>query len=533
MSPEPLIADPESDPTATWALDPGMVRRLTGRIVTRPGAEQVTTRAPFTGAPLASVPQSTPDDVQAAVARARSVQPSWAARSVRDRAAVLLRLHDLVLRRQDEVLDLMQLEAGKARLHAYEEIADVAINARWNAVHGRRLLADERHRGLVPGLTQVREVHHPRGVVGIIAPWNYPLTLAVSDTLPALLAGNAVVLKPDTRTCLTALWAAELLAEAGLPDGVLQVVVGDGPVIGTAVVDTCDSVCFTGSTATGRTVAARAGGRLIGASLELGGKNVLHVARDADLDRAAEAAVRDCFSNVGQMCVSAERLVLDETIADAFLDRFLARVRRLRLGSALDWSADLGCLIDVGHAERVRAHVDDAVARGARVLVGGTLRPDLGPSFFEPTVLDGVPAGATCRTTETFGPVVSVYRVSSDAEAVALANDTGYGLNASVWTRDLRRGALIARQLQTGTVAVNEAYIATWASTRTPMGGRKASGLGRRHGASGLLRFTEQQSIVVQHVTGFGLLYAQGGQRFSALMTGTLKLAKAARLPWP
>ncbi len=473
MSPEPLIADPESDPTATWALDPAMVRRLTGRVVARAEAVQVTTRTPFTRAPLATLPLSTPDDVHAAVARSRSAQPAWAARRVQDRAAVLLRLHDLVLRRQDEVLDLMQLEAGKARLHAFEEVADVAINARWLAVHGPALLADARHRGLAPGLTRVREVHHPRGVVGIISPWNYPLTLAVSDALPALLAGNTVVLKPDTRTALTALWAAALLAEAGLPEGVLQVVVGDGPVVGTALVDTCDYLCFTGSTVTGRSVAARAGARLVGVSLELGGKNTLYVAADADLDRAAEGAVRDCFSNVGQMCVSAERLVLDETIADAFLDRFLARVRLLRLGSALDWSADLGCLIDVEHAEQVRAQVEDAVARGARLLAGGRARPDLGPSFFEPTVLDGVPVGATCRDQETFGPVVSVYRVRSDAEAVALANDTGYGLNASVWTRDLRRGELVARQLQTGTVAVNEAYMATWGSVRARMGGRK------------------------------------------------------------
>lgn len=533
MVPEPLLADPESDPTATWALDPALVRGLAARVVAAAGAQLVTTTTPFTGAPLGTLPVSTPADVERAVARARGVQPEWAARSVADRSAVLLRLHDLILRRQDEVLDVIQLEGGKARLHAFEEVADIAMTARWYAVHGPRILADERHRGLAPVLTQVHEVHHPRGVVGVIAPWNYPLTLSVGDALPALLAGNAVVLKPDSRTPLTALWAAGLLAEAGLPDGVLQVVVGPGSVVGTALIDSCDYMCFTGSTATGRIIAARAGGRLIGCSLELGGKNALYVAQDADLDRAAEGAVRDSFDNTGQMCISTERLLVHEAVADDFLDRFLDRVRRLRLGPALDYSTDIGCLISTEQVEAVQAHVDDAVRHGARVLTGGRTRPDLGPTFYEPTVLDRVPATATCYATETFGPLVSVYRVSSDAEAVSLANGTEYGLNAAVWTRDLRRGEIIARQIRTGTIAVNETHTATWASKATPMGGRKASGLGRRHGREGILRFTESQSVAVQRLVGFGVLYAQGGQRFADLFTRSLQVARAARLPWP
>src|ERR687884_2222839 len=512
---ERALADPESDPTATWAVDPARARRLTARVVAAPDARRATTTAPFTGAPLAELPLSTPDDVRAAVARARSAQPSWAARDVRDRAEVLLRLHDLVLARRAELLDLVQLECGKARAHAFEEIADVAINARWYARKGPGLLGDVRHPGLVPGLTRVTEVRQPKGVVGVIAPWNYPFTLALSDALPALLAGNAVVLKPDTRTALTALAGAELLAEAGLPEGLLGVVVGDGPVVGGALVDAVDHVCFTGSTATGRVVAQQAAARLVGASLELGGKNGCYVAADADLDRAAEGAVRDCFSAAGQLCVSIERLVLHEEIADAFLDRFLGRVRRLRLGAGLDFGADVGSLVSAEQLARVRAHVEDAVARGATVLAGGRPRPDIGPFFYEPTVLDHVPADAACSREETFGPVVSVRRASSDAEAISLMNETDYGLNASVWTRDARRGAMLARHVVAGTVSVNESFVASWASVAAPMGGRRSSGLGRRHGREGILRFTEPQTVAVQRGPGFGPLHALGQERFT------------------
>jgi len=533
MPAERALADPESDPTATWALDPALVRDLVRGVSAGPSAEQVLTTVPFTGAPLAPLPQSTPDDVRAAVATARSAQPAWAARPVRERAQVLLRLHDLLLDRQSQALDLVQLESGKARGHAFEELADVALNARWYARRGPGILAEARHAGLVPGLTRVAQVQHPCGVVGIVAPWNYPLTLALSDALPALLAGNAVVLKPDTRTAVTALWGARLLADAGLPPGLFSVVVGEGPVVGTALVGAVDHVCFTGSTPTGKVVAQQAAARLVGASLELGGKNTLYVADDADLDRAAEAAVRDCFSSAGQLCVSMERLVLHDAVADAFLERFLPRVRRLRMGTALDFSTDLGCLVSAEQLARTREHVTDALARGARVLAGGHARPDIGPLFHDPTVLDGVPRSARCFTEETFGPVVSVYRVASDAEAVGLANDTAYGLNASVWSRDLRRAGAVARALTTGTVSVNEGYVAGWGAVAAPMGGRKDSGLGRRHGREGLLRFTRSQSVAVQHGVGFGPLYALGGERFSRAFTTAFRVARAARLPWP
>ncbi|MBK7621136.1 MAG: aldehyde dehydrogenase family protein [Kineosporiaceae bacterium] len=508
-------------------------RTLTHGVVASGAAGSITTRSPWTGEALADLPLSTPEDVGMAVQRTRARQPEWAARSARERAGVLLRWHDLVLRRQDEVLDLIQLETGKARTHAFDEVAHVAMVARWYARRGPAMLDDERHVGLVPGLTRIREVHHPRGVVGVIAPWNYPLTLGIGDALAALLAGNAVVIKPDEKTTVTALWAARLLREAGLPEGVVQVVAGDGPGVGGALVGAVDYVCFTGSTAVGRLIAEQAGGRLIGCSLELGGKNALYVAADADLDRAAEGAVRDCFGNAGQLCVSTERLLLHADIAEAFLERFLGRVRRLRLGAALDYSTDVGSLVSAEQLRRVATHVDDAVAQGARVLAGGRARPDLGPTFYEPTVLADVPPAAVCFTQETFGPVVMVRIVPDDESALAVIDEGEFGLTASFWTRDPARGAALARRVSTGTASVNETYAVVFGSVTTPMGGRRASGLGRRHGLDGLRRFTETQSVATQHVVGLGPLYARGPGRVASLFTGALRTARAARLPWP
>ena len=499
---------------------------LVGAVVATSG-ETVTTRAPFDGEHVADLPESSVADVDTAFARARAAQGAWAARSVGDRAPVLLRLHDLVLARQDEVLDIVQRETGKARRHAFEEVVDVALNARHYARTARRDLRPAHRAGLVPLLSQAYELRHPKGVVGIVSPWNYPLTLAVSDALPAFVAGNAVVHKPDTQTALTALWVRELAVEAGLPPDVWQVVIGDGPTIGAAVVDRGDFVCFTGSTRVGREVAERCGRRLVGCSLELGGKNALLVLEDADLDRAAEAAVRDCFTGAGQRCVSMERIYVVEAVHDAFLDRFLKRVRSLRLGTALDYSVDVGSLLSTVQLDRVTAHVDDAVARGATVLAGGRPRPDVGPLFYEPTVLTGVTEEmAVCRD-ETFGPVVAVRSVVDEHEAVRLANDSAYGLHAGVWTRDVARGRAATARIETGTVSVNETYGAAWGATGAPMGGRKDSGLGRRHGREGLLKYTEPQTVAVQHLVGFARPDALPFDRWAAGFTTALRVLKA------
>ena len=511
------------------SLDPALVRRLTRSVTAGARPELQQTRAPWSGELLAELPVSTPADVATAYDVARGVQRAWARRPLAEHARVLLRFHDLVLSRQAEVLDLIQLETGKARKHAFEEVVDVAIVSRHYGLSASRYLRPRRRPGLFPVATRVDELHHPRGVVGIISPWNYPLTLAVSDALPAFLAGNAVVLKPDSQTALTALWSHQLLVEAGLPEGLWQIVLGDGPVLGPEVVAHADYVSFTGSTRVGREIARQAAERLVGCSLELGGKNPFLVLDDAPLDRAAEAAVRAAFSTAGQLCVSMERILVAERVHDAFLDRFLRRVRALRLGTGLDFGPDMGSMVSARQLDVVSRHVEDARAKGATVLAGGRRRPDVGPLFYEPTVLTGTTKEMEVCADETFGPVVSVSTFRDDDEAVERANDSDYGLNAAVWSGDLARGRRVAARIEAGTVNVNEAYGAAWGSVAAPMGGMKDSGLGHRHGAEGILKYTETQTIATQRFIGFNAPPHVSDEQWARVLTGALRVMKAVR----
>ncbi|MGH3347697.1 MAG: succinic semialdehyde dehydrogenase, partial [Nocardioides sp.] len=423
-------ADPEHDPRATYALEPGYVRALTDRIAATSGATSAV-ESPLNGQPLAHIPQSSAGDVTAAAAAARAAQQAWARTPLAERSAALLRLHDIVLDRQDEICDLIGVESGKARKDAFLELAHVALTARYYARTARDHLDTRRVPGMFPGLTRVDVNRIPKGVVGIISPWNYPFTLALCDGLPALLAGNAVVIKPDAQTMLTALLGAELLEQAGFPREIWQVVAGPGRELGTPLIRGVDYVCFTGSTATGTLIAAQCAERLIGCSLELGGKNPLLVLRDADVEKAAEGACRAAFSNAGQLCVSAERFFVADQVYDRFVERFVARTEAMTLGATLDWEVDMGTLISQAQLDTATAHVADAVARGARVLTGGHARPDLGPYFHAPTILEGVNPDMACFGDETFGPVVAVYRFHDEADAVARANAGEYGLNAS------------------------------------------------------------------------------------------------------
>ena len=507
-------------------LPSGLVDRLLRRASVAPDAQRLTVLAPFDGLPLVDLPLADEHDVESAMGALRRGQSAWAARALGDRCAVLLRFHDLVLARREEILDIVQWETGKARKDAMEEVLDVLITSRHYARDARRLLRPRRHRGAFPLAVGVVQLQHPKGVVGVLSPWNYPLSLAASDAIPALIAGNAVLLKPDVQTTLSALWAVDLLIEAGLPEDVMRIVPGEGPVVGPMVIDRADYVMFTGSTRVGREVAARCGQRLIGCSLELGGKNAMIVRADADPDHAAEIAVRACFSNSGQLCISMERLYVHRDVHDAFVAAFVDRVHRMRLDPGTGWGADMGPLISARQRDRVLGHISDAVSRGATVLAGGRSRPDVGPFYVEPTVLAGVTEDMIVCDEETFGPVVAVYPVSSDEEAIRLANDTAYGLNASVVTRDRARGRTIAQRLHAGTVNVNEGYAPAWGSIRAPMGGMGDSGLGRRHGDEGLLKYTESQTIATQRFLGFGAPAGWSDQRWGetvAVALGAMK----------
>jgi len=484
-------------------------------------------RAPFDGTLIGEVPLCTADDVALAVSRARAAQPAWAGLPIGRRCAIARRFADLVLEREAEILDLVQAETGKSRMSAFEELADVALTAAYYARTAARHLHPRHRRGAIPVLTKTVELRQPKGVVGVISPWNYPLTLAVSDAVPALLAGNAVVLKPDSQTPFTALLAVQLLRDAGLPREVFHVVTGPGATLGTPLIDGVDYLMFTGSTRTGRTVGQQCAERLIGFSAELGGKNPLLVLDDVDLSRVVEGAVQACFSNSGQLCISIERIYVQDAVHDAFVAEFTDRVRAMRIGPGNDWDIEMGSLISAQQLETVSAHVDDAVAKGAHLLAGGRARPDLGPLFYEPTVLTGVTDEMTLARQETFGPVVAIYRVADDDEAVARANDTAYGLNASVWSG--RRGQAVARRLRAGTVNINEGYAAAWGSHDAPMGGMGESGVGRRHGREGIHKYTEAQTVAEQRVIPVGPSPLLSGERYARLMSRAVGLMR--RLP--
>ena len=482
--------------------------------------------APFTLEPTVPVPVTSVADVEDVFDRARRAQPRWAGRRHVDRRSVVLAFHDLLLEEQEEVLDLIQWETGKARFHAYQEIAQVASLARHYAVRSAHYLRPQRRRGMVPGATVVTERRVPKGVVAVISPWNYPLYLGVGDVVPALLAGNTVVSKADSQTPLTMLWTRELMSRAGLPEDVWQVVTGRGSETGAALVDRADFVMFTGSTATGRGVARRAADRLVQSSLELGGKNSLVVRRDADLERAARGAVSAAFANTGQMCIHVERIHVHEAVYEAFKQELVAAIGELRLGSSDDYTVDVGSLTSVAQLETVTEHVQDAVDQGAVVVVGGRQRPDLGPLFHEPTVLEGVTPSMRVFAEETFGPVVSLQRFASDDEAVAQANAGAYGLSASVWGRDVRAAEALGMRIRAGAVNINDGAAAAAGSVEAGMGGMGDSGLGRRHGVDGIVKYTDAQTVARQRWLPLGPARGSSVARFVTSTTRQLRIMR-------
>lgn len=468
------------------------------------------------------------DTVRSAYHTARTAQPSWAATDPAMRCRPFLRTSELLLQRRDAALDVVQTETGKARMNALEELLDAAVSIRHYARYAPRLLRPRRRPGALPVLTRTRTHARPHGVVAVITPWNYPLALA-ADVIPALIAGNAVVHKPDTRTARSSMILREHAIEAGLDPRLWQVVTGDVDEIGDQLIDGADYVSFTGSTRAGRQIGQRCADRVIGCSLELGGKNPMIITEDADLDRAVTAALRACFGNAGQLCIGIERIYVQRGAYDDFLRRFVTATKLLRLGSGLDFTADVGSLIDERQLERVRGMVERAVATGARVLAGGRARPDLGPAFFEPTVLVDAAPEAEINREEVFGPVVTVAPYDSDEEAIRLANDSPYGLNAAVFGSDGRRTRRIAERLETGMVNINEGYASGYGSA-APIGGRKRSGTGRRHGAEGLLQYTESQTVASQHLIGFDPFLGMTKEQYARFLSGSVAALSRLRL---
>ena len=458
--------------------------------------ETIEVRNPATLEKIAELPVTANAAVAEAVSCGREAQARWRTTTFAHRARLLYRLRDRLLDEQDKLADVLTAETGRPRTEAYGNELFYLCDAIgvW-AKKSERYLRPTKIRPHFPLMKAKKVVseYAPRGVIGIISPWNFPLTLTLGEALPALMAGNAVVVKPSELTPLSALFGAEAVLKAGFPKHLFQVVIGRGETA-EALIDHVDMVSFTGSVVTGKRVMRRAAERLIPVSLELGGKDPMIVLKDADLERASGACVWGALMNAGQACTSIERVYVEAEVYDDFVAQVCSKTRAIRQGPGEEL-VDVGCMTSESQLDKVTAQVNEAVSRGAKILVGGRRNPNYSGLYYEPTVLVDVDQDMSVMKDETFGPVIPIMKVRDAAEALRLANDSPYGLGASIFCRNPRSAAILAEQIESGAVCVNDSLI-NFIIPDTAMGGIKESGIGYRHGAEGIRKYCRQKSIV-------------------------------------
>lgn len=488
---------------------------------------------PATGELLRRFECAREPEVHAAVARARAAQAGWNAVGARKRAAILRRFQNLLYQKKSEVGELITRETGKPYVEALTtEVLVVLDAARFLIQNAYKLLRDEpvAHGNLAMKTKAGLILREPYGAIGIISPWNYPFSIPATESLAALVAGNAVVLKPSELTSLTALKLASLLHAAGVPENVFQVAVGDGASGAALINSEIDKLVFTGSVPTGKRIAQLAAARLLPVVLELGGKDPMLVLADADIEVASSGAVWGAFVNAGQACLSVERCYVHRSLYEPFLEACVRKTTLLRVGNGMDPETDVGPMIHDRQLGMVEQQVEDARSRGARVLCGGTRLPHLGPNFYAPTVVAGVTNGMKIMREETFGPVLPVMPFDNNDDAVRLANDCEYGLAASVWTRDRGQGEALARRIQAGTVMVND-VVSCFGISEAPHGGVKSSGVGRTHGRFGLEEMVCLKYLDSDRLPGVKKVWWYGyGEMFTQQMEAFLDMQFASGL---